>query len=85
MTNTRLASLRDMEKKAPTIREKVMVTLNKSPYPLSTAEIASKIGKPYGSVQPRLSELQEAGKVEDSTDRGISEYGKQVILWRAVA
>ena len=82
MTNTRLASLKDMEKKAPTIREKVLVVLSKSPYPLTPDEIAAKIGTHYANVRPRMTELKIDGLIEDSGDTGLSVHGKSQILWK---
>ncbi len=66
-----------------TLRDQVHAVLTYSLLPLSSEEIAAKLNRPYGSIQPRISELRNAGKIYDSTMRGKSQWGKSCILWRA--
>ena len=46
-----------------TIRDRVHLLLEKTSHALSTEDIAGLLNVPYGSVQPRLSELQNEDKV----------------------
>jgi hypothetical protein len=64
-----------------TIRDQVYEALASSPLPLSTEELAEKIGKPFASVQPRTSELCNDGRICDSGKRGRTQWGKACILW----
>ena len=66
-----------------TIRDRVHQLLQKISEALSTEDIAGLLNVPYGSVQPRLSELQNEDKVEDSGERGKTRWGKACIKWRA--
>lgn len=66
-----------------TIRDRVYQLLQKTSQALSTEDIAALLNVPYGSVQPRLSELQNEDKVEDSGERGKTRWGKACIKWRA--
>ncbi|MCR9256206.1 MAG: hypothetical protein NXI16_08940 [Alphaproteobacteria bacterium] len=51
---------------------------------ITTDELASDMLMPYGSVQPRTSELRTAGLIEDSGRRRQNRKGKRVIVWKAV-
>jgi len=64
-----------------TIRDRVHQLLQKTSQALSTEDIAGLLNVPYGSVQPRLSELQNEDKVEDSGERGKTKWGKSCIKW----
>jgi len=64
-----------------TLRDQVYNLLQSSSLPLSSEQIASTLRRPYGSIQPRISELRKAGKIDDSGSRGKSEWGKSCILW----
>lgn len=66
------------------IREQVYEVLASSPLPLSTEELAEKIGRPFASVQPRTSELANDGLICDSGKRGKTQWGKACILWAVV-
>jgi len=66
-----------------TIRDRVYQLLEKTSVSLSTEDIAELLNVPYGSVQPRLSELQNQDKVVDSGERGKTKWGKSCIKWRA--
>ncbi len=65
-----------------TIRDRVYQLLEKTSVSLSTEDIAELLNVPYGSVQPRLSELQNEDKVVDSGERGKTKWGKSCIKWR---
>lgn len=68
-----------------TLRDQVHDVLRRSIVPLTTQDIAEILHRPYASVQPRLSELQDEGHVEDSGERGLTEYGRPCIKWRATS
>jgi hypothetical protein len=68
---------------AGTIREKVLACL-RTGGPLTTDQIAARINHPYVSVQPRVSELKADGKVEDSGQRRIGQWGVANIVWKIV-
>jgi predicted ArsR family transcriptional regulator len=82
-TDTSAAAAIEAEKTAPNLRDRVMSVLHDSADPISADEIAARLGKPYGSIRPRLTELRNSGKVEDSGQRGKTQWGKSCILWRA--
>lgn len=67
-----------------TLREQVKNVLCGTSKALSTEQIAEMLGRPYVSVQPRLSELANDGLIRDSGKRGKTQWGKQCILWEAL-
>ncbi len=83
LTDTSKAAANSNYKGKLTIRDRVHQLLEKTSEALSTEDIAGLLNVPYGSVQPRLSELQNDGKVEDSGERGKTRWGKACIKWRA--
>jgi hypothetical protein len=74
------AALSNVDSKL-SIRDQVHELLSSSKIPLSTEQIATRLNKPYVSVQPRLSELSNANMVKDSGHRGTTQWGKSCILW----
>lgn len=83
-SDTSLQAAIDMSAKTRTIKEQVLDCLHSSLTGLTTEEIADCIGKPYGSVQPRLSELQNDNRVKDSGKRKSGRWNKQIIVWELV-
>lgn len=81
-TDTSLAAAVSAKLSARTIRTKVLRLLKIAGEPLSSEDIADHLKLPYRSVQPRLAELRNDGLVEDSGERGLSIYGKKIILWK---
>ncbi len=81
-TDTSHNAARDIEPKVKTLRDQVLAFLRERTFPATTEVIASALGRPYASIQPRLSELKEKGLVEDSGRRGRTQYGKPCIEWR---
>jgi predicted transcriptional regulator len=67
-----------------TIRDRVLQLLQKVPQALTTEDISELLNIPYGSVQPRLSELKNDGKIQDTGERGETRWGKACIKWRAL-
>jgi len=68
--------------KAVTIKIQVYFFLLGAGSPLTSEEIAEGLALDYRSVQPRLSELQNDGHVEDSGIRRMGSRGKEVVAWR---
>ena len=79
--DTSLAAADDSKGKKATLREQVYKLLTQTPIPLSTEQIAETLGRPYVSVQPRLSELSNDNRIKDSGERGKTQWGKSCILW----
>lgn len=67
--------------RAPNLRWAVILVLKQHARAMTTEEIAEVLEKPYCSVQPRLSELQEKGIVRDSGARGTSKWNRPCIKW----
>lgn len=82
-TDTSAAAAIGMEKKSTTLQRQVLEYVRGASRPVSTEEIAAALDRPYGSIQPRLSELKNKGKIEDSGQRGTTRWGKSCILWAA--
>lgn len=81
-TDTSEAAAKDIEPKATTLRGMVLTFLRNMKRPVDTESIAKALRRPYASIQPRLSELREAGLVEDSGERGQTQWGKKCIMWQ---
>jgi hypothetical protein len=80
--DTSLAAAEDSEDKKLTLREQVYRLLLQATAPLSTEQVARELDRPYVSVQPRISELSNESRVEDSGKRGKTQWGKSCILWQ---
>jgi biotin operon repressor len=81
-TDTSKAAADDMKPKAKTLRDQAYDVVAQAPTPVSTEYVAYMMDKGYASVQPRLSELQNEGRIIDSGRRGINLSGKSCILWK---
>jgi hypothetical protein len=79
--DTSLAAASNVGGKKTTLREQVYTLLTQTPTPLSTEQVAEILGRPYVSVQPRLSELSNDRRIRDSGRRGKTQWGKACILW----
>jgi len=64
------------------IDKKVKKLLLQSAVPLSADQIAEQLGRSFISVRPRVTELSNALRVEDSGKRGKTQWGKSCILWQ---
>ena len=82
-TDTSRAAADAIAPKVKPLREQVLDEIKASARPIGADEIAAMLGRPYGSVRPRCTELQKDGLIEDSGQRGKSLWGKTCILWRA--
>jgi|TARA_R110000822_G_scaffold14939_6_gene52071 hypothetical protein len=80
--DTSLAAAEDNEGNKVTLREQVYRLLLQATAPLSTEQVARELDRPYVSVQPRISELSNESRVEDSGKRGKTQWGKSCILWQ---
>ena len=60
----------------------VINTLKAFPDGLTTEEITDlSEGQPYANIQPRTSELRDAGIIRDSGGRRPAMSGKKIIVW----
>ena len=80
-TDTSRQAADDMGAKTETIKALVVASLQESAGGLTADEIAGDIGRHYGSVRPRLSELHNERKVKDSGIRRSGLFGKMHIVW----
>jgi len=83
-TDTSEAAARSNYKGKMNIRDRVLQLLQKVPMPLTSHECAEFLAIPEVSVRPRLTELKNAGKIEDSGQRGLTPWNKQCIKWRSL-
>lgn len=68
---------------APVLRTMILKFLHVSGRSWTTEEIADALALEYRSVQPRLSELCNEGKVIDTGERRISRFNRRTIVWSA--
>ena len=81
-TDTSHAAARTV--KAATLKEEALgILLAYTGDGLTAEEIASALHRPYGSIQPRISELRNDGKVIDTGIRRRGQWGKMIIVWAA--
>lgn len=80
-TDTSKDAAESQKYRAPNLRWAVILVLQDKKRAMTTEEIAEALERPYGSVQPRLSELQAKGLVRDSGLRGLTKWGKTCIKW----
>jgi len=66
---------------APTIRDEVLAMLRMNVGGLTADEIAQRLGRHYGSVRPRLSELRRDGLAVDTGRRRTNGFGKTQIVY----
>lgn len=82
-TDTSFEAAKLIKPTRETLQQEVIDALRAHPLGLTTPEIAAITGRAYGSIQPRTSELQAEGKIEDSGERRMPEGGRcKVIVWR---
>lgn len=79
-TDTSRAAARSIQ---PTklIRDRVADLLKAHSAGLTTEEISGHLRIPYGTVQPRTSELRALGQIEDSGRRRMNGSGRSAIVW----
>ena len=71
-----------MAPRAPRIRELVLAEIEATPS--TVHEVATRLRRPVSTVQPRFSELEGQGKIEDSGfRRHNAASGKKAIVWKA--
>lgn len=80
-TDTSHEAARQIEPKAATLRAEVLDVLKRHPRGLDCDEVAEKLGRYFGSVRPRITELKNDGLIVDSGRRSESRWGKKVIVW----
>lgn len=83
-TDTSAAAADAVATKAKPLREQAFDLLMAEPAGLTADEIAERLGRHYGSIRPRLTELRDAGRVTDSGLRRSTAMGAMQIVWAAV-
>jgi predicted ArsR family transcriptional regulator len=68
--------------RAGSVRRRVYDLLVGCKRPLAPDQVARLLDLPRVTVQPRLTELKNSGLIEDSGERGLTDYGKKCILWK---
>lgn len=83
-TETSEAAADDIDKgRGEVLRGRVLGLLKKTMRPMASDAIAVELDEDLYSIRPRLTELRDAGLVEDSGKRGVTRRGKACILWQA--
>lgn len=80
--DTSLAAAEANTGKKVSLREQVYKLLLQSAIPLSADQIADQLGRSFISIRPRVTELSNDLRVEDSGKRGKTQWGKSCILWQ---
>lgn len=70
-----------MKDSAPILRDKCYKYL--LAFPATADEVAAALNKTVLAVRPRISELANAGLIEDSGERRKNSSGRSAIVWRA--
>ena len=83
-TDTSKAAAQSVAASAPRLRQLVLDQLRLYG-PATADEIAENMGRDRLSIRPRLSELRELGKVQDSGRRSANSSGKTAIVWELAA
>ena len=63
------------------LREQVFDVLNEASSPLSADDVANILDRPFISIRPRVTELCNEKRIQDSGLRGTTQWGKKCILW----
>ena len=79
-TDTSRAAARYMAPKALGLREAVLSTLEHSG-PSTADEVAGRLCESILAIRPRLSELNKAGEITDTTTRRKNLSGRAAIVW----
>jgi predicted ArsR family transcriptional regulator len=80
-TETSKAAAESMKADAGLIRSAVVAALQRHG-PMTADQCAVALTLDKLSVRPRLSELRELGRVEDSGERRSNASGRSAIVWR---
>lgn len=81
-TQTSAEAARSIRPSAANLRQRVLDDLLAHPGPATCDEIAERTGIPLENVRPRITELREAGRIEDSGIRRLTRFSKRSIAWR---
>lgn len=68
---------------AKSLRARILHFLRFSRKSFTSEELCDALDVDYRSLQPRLSELKNDGKIEDSGFRRTSSRNRQIIAWKA--
>lgn len=76
---------REMEKRAPRLRDQVLKIIKAAgDYGCTADEAASKLGKTEFAVRPRLTELSKMGFIRRTDQRRKNASGLNAIVWVAI-
>jgi predicted ArsR family transcriptional regulator len=79
-TDTSRAAARHIAPKAAGLREAVLSALERSG-PSTADEVAGRLCESILAIRPRLSELNKAGEITDTTARRKNLSGRAAIVW----
>lgn len=83
-TQTSMAAALLTEGRSPTLRDRVWDYLSNCARPQTAEDVADALRAPECSIKPRLTELKDRGRIEDSGQRGKTRWGKACIMWRVI-
>ena len=81
-TDTSEAAAKDMNSRAPLLRERTFEQISNSDG-LTADEIAASLGESILSIRPRVSELKKRGLIVKTDRTRRNHSGKAAIVWRA--
>ena len=63
------------------LREQAYQVIEEAASPLSADDVANILDRPFISIRPRITELCNQKRIQDSGLRGKTQWGKKCILW----
>ena len=79
-TDTSKQAAKEIAPKAENLRNIVFRMIKANP--MSADEVAATLNIDITTIRPRVSELRNMGKIEDSGVRSRTRSGKRCIVWR---
>ena len=80
-TDTSYEAAQAAEQSAPTIRAKILAEMKRTRHGYSVDEMAKTLGLSPFSIRPRMTELKNAGEIQDSGMRMLGDSGrKQAVM-----
>lgn len=81
-TDTSHAAAAEEQSRASTVRAQVLMCIKRNG-PMTADAVADHLGYTPFTVRPRVTELKNAGKIEDTGDRGFNASGKRAAMFKA--
>lgn len=81
-SDTSQAAALSMVRDAPRLRAAVLAVLERHPGGLTSDEIAGELGESVLSIRPRVTELKQAGQLEDTGERRANRSGRTAAVVR---